>query len=210
MTMPSILNCNGINDSRTDISSCNEQFLYYALLNMFLEEVLNTVPKKEEKFFCVHISWLSCLGVFKLILVLNFQNRIILSVSGNPIKCCYSGFTQENVNKYPLIYTGYCLSFFIPQKNNLFVCKIVEADQDRLFTQFVRFYCSWQQCLAQSSSLWTNIMKYIANPEETPTEVQFNEYSHDFVNFYAMNEINGLLNQEIWFDLNSKVCRINL
>lgn len=175
------------------------QFLCYALLKVFLEEVLNTNRKKEDKLLCSYF--------LKTVMFWCIQTDSKYEWSKeNFFQCfwkCYKVLLQW-------VYTGYCPNFFIPQ-NNLFVYRIVGADQERLFTQLYDLYCSGEQCLAQSSSLRTNIMKYIANPEKIATEVQFDEYTHDFVIYYAMNGINGLLNQEIGFDWKAlyKVCRIN-
>lgn len=97
------------------------------------------------------------------------------------------------------MYSGYCPNFFILQ-NNLFVYKIVGADQERLFTQMYNLYCSKEQCLALAPSLQKNVETYIANPRKFSETLQFDEYTRDVVIYDTMNSINGLQNQEIMFD----------
>lgn len=69
--------------------------------------------------------------------------------------------------KLPLswVYAGYCPNFFIPQ-NNLFVCKIEGADQEKLFTEMYDHYCTGKQCLS-SITVLQEALGYGATPKLT-------------------------------------------
>lgn len=175
------------------------QFLCYALLKVFLEEVLNTNTKEEEKLLCSYF--------LKNVMFWCIQTDPRYEWSRENFFGCFWKCFKVLLQ---WVYTGYCPNFFIPQ-NNLFICRIVGADQERLFNQMYDLYCTGEECLALSSSLRGNIMKFVADPEKMATEVRFDEYTHDFATYYAMNGINGLLNQEIGFDRRAlyKLCHID-
>ena len=179
------------------------QFLCYALLKMFLTEVLNKTVKKEEKLLCSYF----------------LKTAMFWCIQTDP----KHEWSRDNF--YPCfwkcfkmllqwVYTGYCPNFFIPE-NNLFVCTIVGANQERLFTQMYDLYCLKENCLALILSLSKTINGVLANPMAYTTlspEECFDEYIHDAVLHHIMITINSLQNQElkyIWESL-YKVSRMNV
>lgn len=105
------------------------------------------------------------------------------------------------------VYTGYCPNFFIPQ-NNLFVCRIVGAGQQRLFTQMYHLYCSGERCLDKCSSFQMVMNMCLANPLAS----EFSEYEKDIAVYHSLFGINGLLNQQVIHDWKSlyKVSRMDV
>lgn len=94
------------------------------------------------------------------------------------------------------VYAGYCPNFFIPQ-NNLFVCKIIGTDQERLLTEMYNLYCSRYRCLSTIQRLHT-AMEYGATPQST--EAFFNRvYITDRLITEAIDNINNLQCQEIMY-----------
>lgn len=115
----------------------HSQFLCYALLKIFLKEVLNKDAKEEEKFLCSYF----------------LKTAMFWCIQTDPTykwsrESFFQGFWKCYMLLLQWVYTGYYPNFFIPQ-NNLFVCKIVGADQERLFTQMYDLFCSGERCLAK-------------------------------------------------------------
>lgn len=117
------------------------QLLCYALLKVFLSDVLNKNAKEEEKLLSSYY----------------IKTAMFWSIQTDP----WYEWSKENFFEcfwkcYKLllswVYTGYCPNFFIPQ-NNLFVCKILGADQERLFTEMYNLYCSGKECLSEITIL---------------------------------------------------------
>ena len=172
-------------------SFSHPQFLCYALLKRFLTEILNKNVKEEEKLLCSYF----------------LKTALFWCIQTDP------GHKWSRDNFYPCfwkcfkmllqwVYTGYCPNFFIPE-NNLFVCTIVGANQERLFTQMYDLYCQREQCLAQSHSLSKIVYKILANPTACTalsTEECFDEYLHDAVLHHMMISINTLQNQELKYN----------
>lgn len=180
----------------------HSQFLCYALLKIFLKEVLNKDVKEEEKLLCSYF----------------LKTAMFWCIQTDPTyKWSRETFFQGFWKCYKLllkwVYTGYCPNFFIPQ-NNLFVCKIVGADQERLFTQMYDLYCSGERCLAKCSSLRKLMNKYLVDPQacEVSAYISFGEYDRDSVVYNSMQSINGLLNQELRYDWKSlyNVCHMDV
>lgn len=104
------------------------QFLCYALLKIFLTDVLNKNVKEEEKLFCSYYM----------------KTAMFWCIQTDPgYEWSKENFFECFWKCYKLlltwVYAGYCPNFFIPQ-NNLFVCKIVGSNQDKLFTQMYKLY----------------------------------------------------------------------
>nr|XP_022335948.1 uncharacterized protein LOC111132434 [Crassostrea virginica] len=133
-------------------SMSHSQFLCYVLLKIFLKEVLNKNVKEEEKLLCSYF----------------LKTAMFWCIQADPVH----EWSRDNF--YPCfwkcfkmllqwVYTGYCPNFFIPE-NNLFVCTIVGANQEKLFTQMYDLYCLKENCLALIPSLSKIINGVLANP----------------------------------------------
>lgn len=175
------------------------QFMCYALLKVFLQEVLNKDAKKEDQkissyflktamFWCIqsdpHHNW----------------------SSENFFECfwkCYKVLLQW-------VYTGYCPNFFVPQ-NNLCVCKIEGADQERLFIQMYDLYCHRDTCLTESPSV-KRVMINVVIATPLVLKEKFNEHMHDVGIHNAIHLINGFQKQDIDFDWEAlyKVIRVDV
>lgn len=167
------------------------QFLCYALLKVFLTEVLNKNVKEEDKLLCSYFLKTAVFWAIQTDPEFHWSKENFFSCFWK----CFKLLLQW-------VYTGYCPNFFIPQ-NNLFVFKIVGADQEKLFTQMYDLYCAREQSLAQCSSLMKMMSKVLNNPNRLiheSTEVHFDEYDHDAVLQHTLVSINALQNQELDYD----------
>lgn len=170
------------------------QLLCYVSLKVFLTDFKKDVVE-DEKLLCSYF----------------LKNAMFWCIQTDPTyKWTRETFFQSFWKCFKLllqwIYTGYCPNFFIPQ-NNLFVCRIVGANQDKLFTQMYSIYCSGEKYLAQCSSL-----QKVMNPLANPLPWEFSEYKKDIAIYHSMYGINGLLNLEIIYDWKSlyKICRMDV
>lgn len=114
----------------------------YALLKIFVKEILNENPEKKEKLIC---SYFLKTSMFWCV-----QTDPRYEWSKNFFECfwkCYEVLLQW-------VYNSYCPNLFIPQ-NNLFVCKIIGADLERLFTEMYDLYCSGERYLFKNSTVQT-------------------------------------------------------
>lgn len=110
------------------------QFMSYALSKVFLQDVLNKDAKTEDQkissyFLKTAMFW--CIQT-------NHNYNWSCEIFSQCFWKCYKVLLQW-------IYTGYCPNLFVPQ-NNLFVCKIEGADQERL-SQMYNLYCHRDICL---------------------------------------------------------------
>lgn len=180
----------------------HSQFLCYALLKAFLKEVLNKDVKEEEKLLCSYFLKSAMFWCIQTDPTYEWSRE-------NFFKCFWKCFKLL----LQWVYTGYCPNFFIPQ-NNLFVCKIVGADQQRLFTQMYDLYCSGEKCLAKCSFLQKFMNQYFSNSliSEIPADIIFDEYDRDVAVYHSMQGICGLLNQELKYGWKSlyKVCHMDV
>ena len=179
------------------------QFLCYALLKMFLKEVLNKNVREEEKLLCSYFLKTAMFWCIQIDPVHEWSRE-------NFYPCFWKCFKML----LQWVYTGYCPIFFIPE-NNLFVCTIVGANQERLFTQMYDLYCLRENCLAQSPSLQKVVNKILANPKACTKlllEECFDEYKHDALLNYMMTFINALQYTLSNYDWDSlyKVSRLNI
>lgn len=162
------------------------QFLCYALLKSFIKKVVNKNAKEEEE---------------KLLCSYYIKTAMFWCIQTDPgYKWSKENFFECFWKCYKLllswVYAGYCPNFFIPQ-NNLFVCKIVGADQERLFTEMYKLYCSGKQCFSTITRLQT-ALKYGARPKLT--ELIFNQvHFTDRLIAEAVDDINILQCQDITY-----------
>lgn len=175
------------------------QFMCYALLKVFLQEVLNKDAIKEDQKISSYF--------LKTVMFWCIQTDANYNWSSeNFFECfwkCYKVLLQW-------IYTGYCPNFFVP-KNNLFVCKIEGADQERLFTQMYDLYCHKDICLTEIPSLKRVMMDVVlANP--LVLKEKFNEHMNDVEIHNGIHLINGFQRQDIDFDWEAlfKVIRMDV
>lgn len=130
------------------------QFLCYSLLKLFLDNVLNRNAKEKEKLLCSYY----------------IKTAMFWCIQTDPgYEWSKENFFECFWKCYKLllswVYAGYCPNFFIPQ-NNLFVCKIVGADQEKLFTEMYDHYCTGKQCLS-SITVLQEVLGYGATPKLT-------------------------------------------
>lgn len=175
------------------------QFMCYALLKVFLQEVLNKDAIKGDQKISSYFLKTAMFWCIQTDAKYNWSRE-------NFFECfwkCYKVLLQW-------VYTGYCPNFFVPQ-NNLFVCKIAGADQERLFTQMYDLYCHRDGCLTEIPSVKRAMIKVVlANP--LVLKEKFNEHMNDVGIHNAIHLINVLQRQDIDFDWEAlyKVIRMDV
>lgn len=174
------------------------QFMCYALLKVFLLEVLNKDAKKDQK---IKSYFLATAKFWCIQTDANYNWS-----RENFFECfwkCYKVLLQW-------VYTGYCPNYFIPQ-NNLFVCKIAGADQERLFTQMYNLYCHRDGCLTEIPSV-KKVMSKVVLVNPLVLKEKFNEHMNDVGNHNAIHLINVFQRQDIDFDWEAlyKVVRMDV
>lgn len=175
------------------------QFMCYALLKVFLQEVLNKDAIKEDPKISSYFLKTAMFWCIQTDAKYNWSRE-------NFFECfwkCYKVLLQW-------VYTGYCPNFFVPQ-NNLFVCKIAGADQERLFTQMYDLYCRRDGCLTEIPSVKRAMSKVVlANP--LVLKEKFNEHMNDVGIHNAIHLFNVLQRQDIDFDREAlyKVIRMDV
>lgn len=175
------------------------QFLCYALLKVFLQEVLNKDVIKEDQKISSYFLKTAMFWCIQSDAKYNWSRE-------NFFECfwkCYKVLLQW-------VYTGYCPNFFVPQ-NNLFVCKIAGADQERLFTQMYDIYCHRDGCLTEIPSVKRGMSKVVlANP--LVLKEKFNEHMYDVGIHNAIHLINVFQREDIEFDWKAlyKVIRMDV
>lgn len=160
------------------------QFMCYALLKVFLLEVLNKDAKKEDQKISSYFLKTAMFWCIQTDANYNWSRE-------NFFECfwkCYKVLLQW-------VYTGYCPNFFVPQ-NNLFVCKIAGADQERLFTQMYNLYCHRDGCLTEIPS----VKKVMSKVNPLVLKEKFNEHMNDVGIHNAIHLINVFQRQDIDFD----------
>lgn len=172
------------------------QFMCYALLKVFLLEVLNKDAKKEDQKISSYFLKTAMFWCIQTDANHNWSRE-------NFFECfwkCYKVLLQW-------VYTGYCPNFFVPQ-NNLFVCKIAGADQERLFTQMYNFYCHRDGCLTEIPS----VKKVMSKVNPLVLKEKFNEHLNDVGIHNAIQLINVFQRQDIDFDWEAlyKVVRMDV
>ncbi|XP_056014609.1 uncharacterized protein LOC125673327 [Ostrea edulis] len=128
------------------------QFLTYGLLKLFLKEVINNGLGDDEKLLC---SYHMKTSVFWMIQ----QNTIPIWCPQNLLKCFWYCF--KLILKW--VYEGVCPNFFIPE-NNMFLSKIHDEAQNRLFVRLFDFYEKGLASLLHSPSLGSYIVNFLYNP----------------------------------------------
>lgn len=159
------------------------QFLCYALLKMFLNDVLNKKAKEEEKLLCSYY----------------IKTAMFWCIQTDPgYEWSKENFFESFWKCYKLllswVYAGYCPNFFIPQ-NNMFVCKILGADQERLFTTMYNLYCSGKQCFSTITRLQT-ALEYGAKSQLTKIIINQVHITDRLISD-AIDDINSLQCQDI-------------
>lgn len=172
------------------------QFMCYALLKVFLLEVLNKDAKKEDQKISSYFLKTAMFWCIQTDANYNWSRE-------NFFECfwkCYKVLLQW-------VYTGYCPNFFVPQ-NNLFVCKIAGADQERLFTQMYNLYCHRDGCLTEIPS----VKKVMSKVNPLVLKEKFNEHLNDVGIHNAIHLINVFQRQDIDFDWEAlyKVVRMDV
>lgn len=164
------------------------QFLCYALLKKFLSNVLDKNAKKEEKFPCSYYIKTAMFWCIQTDPGYEWSKE-------NFFECfwkCYKLLLHVS-----WVYAGYCPNFFIPQ-NNLFVCKIIGADQERLFTEMYKLYnryCSRKKCLSKIPVL-QEALGYGANSQLTKSIFKQVHFTDRLI-AEAIDDINNLQCQDI-------------
>lgn len=172
------------------------QFMCYALLKVFLLEVLNKDAKKEDQKISSYFLKTAMFWCIQTDANYKWSRE-------NFFECfwkCYKVLLQW-------VYTGYCPNFFVPQ-NNLFVCKIAGADQERLFTQMYNLYCHRDGCLTEIPS----VKKVMSKVNPLVLKEKFNEHLNDVGIHNAIHLINVFQRQDIDFDWEAlyKVVRMDV
>lgn len=175
------------------------QFMCYALLKVFLLEVLNKDAKKEDQKISSYFLKTAMFWCIQTDANYNWSRE-------NFFECfwkCYKVLLQW-------VYTGYCPNFFVPQ-NNLFVCKIAGADQERLFTQMYNLYCHRDGCLTKIPSV-KKVMSKVVRVNPLVLKEKFNEHMNDVGIHNAIHLINVFQRQDIDFDWEAlyKVVRMDV
>lgn len=175
------------------------QFMCYALLKVFLLEVLNKDAKKEDQKKSSYFLKTAMFWCIQTDANYNWSRE-------NFFECfwkCYKVLLQW-------VYTGYCPNFFVPQ-NNLFVCKIAGADQERLFTQMYNLYCHRNGCLTEIPSV-KKVMSKVVLVNPLVLKEKFNEHMNDVGIPNAIHLINVFQRQDIDFDWEAlyKVVRMDV
>lgn len=175
------------------------QFMCYALLKVFLLEVLNKDAKKEDQKKSSYFLKTAMFWCIQTDANYNWSRE-------NFFECfwkCYKVLLQW-------VYTGYCPNFFVPQ-NNLFVCKIAGADQERLFTQMYNLYCHRNGCLTEIPSV-KKVMSKVVLVNPLVLKEKFNEHMNDVGIHNAIHLINVFQRQDIDFDWEAlyKVVRMDV
>lgn len=175
------------------------QFMCYALLKVFLLEVLNKDAKKEDQKISSYFLKTAMFWCIQTDANYNWSRE-------NFFECfwkCYKVLLQW-------VYTGYCPNFFVPQ-NNLFVCKIAGADQERLFTQMYNLYCHRDGCLTEIPSV-KKVMSKVVLVNPLVLKEKFNEHMNDVGIHNAIQLINVFQRQDIDFDWEAlyKVVRMDV
>lgn len=154
------------------------QFLCYVLVKMFLCDVLNKNATEEEKLLCSY----------------NIKTAMFWCIQTDPgYEWSKENFFECFWKCYKLllswVYAGYCPNFFIPQ-NNLFVCKILGADQEKLFTEMYNLYCSGKQCLSTITPLQAALW-FGAKPKLTKSKINQVHVTDRLISD-AIDDINNL------------------
>lgn len=175
------------------------QFMCYALLKVFLLEVLNKDAKKEDQKISSYFLKTAMFWCIQTDANYNWSRE-------NFFECfwkCYKVLLQW-------VYTGYCPNFFVPQ-NNLFVCKIAGADQERLFIQMYDLYCHRDGCLTEIPSV-KKVMSKVVLVNPLVLKEKFNEHMNDVGIHNAIHLINVFQRQDIDFDWEAlyKVVRMDV
>ncbi|XP_061192637.1 uncharacterized protein LOC133200837 [Saccostrea echinata] len=126
------------------------QFLTYALLKLFLKNVINS--ETEEKLLC---SYHMKTAVFWVIQ----QNIVPIWSPQNLLECFWICFKM--ILKW--VYDGVCPNFFIPE-NNMFLCKIHGHAQKTLLIRLCGLYEKGNVSLQHIPSIRCNILHALQNP----------------------------------------------
>lgn len=168
------------------------QFLCYALLKIFLNDVLNKNVKEEEKLFCsdyIKTAMFWCIQT----------NSGYEWSKENFFECfwkCYKLLLTW-------VYAGYCPSFFIPQ-NNLFVCKIVGSNQEKLFTQMYKLYNLYRSKKKFLSMFPILEEAFLYGTNSQLTKLIFKQvHFMDRIIAEAIDDINSLQGQDIMYSWKS-------
>ncbi|XP_062593542.1 uncharacterized protein LOC134255027 [Saccostrea cucullata] len=146
------------------------QFLTYALLKLFLTEIINNGVGEDDKLLCsYHMKTAAFWGIQ--------QNAIPQWCPQNLLACFWVCF--KLILKW--VYEGVCPNFFIPG-NNMFLSKIHGVKQQQLFRRLSELYEKGLAFLLRSPSIRSCILDVLYNPRNsicTDDHTLISEYEFD-------------------------------